>query len=170
MVNQLEVTKATVRALRERREEELAAARHAPKGVERPADPPLGGHRGALYCGDLYQILRRAAYRVDLRPIFNSRSKAWNKPHLWTLYAGDPDPSLGLLGQGPLMNITRGMVPEWTLTENANDPDSEIYCWGWRLVVVRCLKQRIIRPTREVVELLGESNYWRYMAQRASTV
>jgi len=170
MVNQLEVVKATLAAMREQQADEERAVAQAPRGVELPAVPPLGGHRGPLYCGDLYQILRRAANRVDLRPIYNTRSKAWNRDYLWTLYVGDP--SITKLHktkhpQGPLMNIRRGMVPEWTHTEDANDPNSAIHCWGWRLIVWRCLAQNVIKPTPEVLKLFGVSNYWRSKAKHS---
>lgn len=159
MVDELAIVKAVVEERRKMREEDERAAAQAPRGVELPQRPPSGGHRGPVYCGDLYEILRRAAWRPDFRVVYNQRSKAWNKRHLCTLYTGDPDPRRDIPRQGPLMNMKTGMVPEWTLMERANDPESEVYCWGWREIVLRCLRRKLIKPTQEVIDLVGMSNF-----------
>lgn len=126
-----------------------------------PPVPPSGGHRGALYAGDLYEVIREAAYRPDVRAVWNNASNMTamqGRSHLWTLYAGDPDPRKQTpRWEGAIVNVIRGMVPEFTWVEHMGDPESGIHCLGWRTVLKRCLGQKVIRPTVRIVSLLGWS-------------
>jgi len=136
-------------------------------GMERPSRPPYDGHRGALYCGDLFDMIHEAACRPDVRAVYNNASNLTamlDRTHLWTLYAGDPDPTKKQKPWiGGLMNVRRGMVPEFTMMTHLGDPESEIHCWGWRMVLERCLGQKVIRPSAKVIATLGQSEYFRCM-------
>ncbi len=167
-----DIDKAVKRERQALDEDDARALAQSPRGVELPAFPPLGGHRGALYCGDLLRILREASNNVTIRAIYNSRSVDWAgaEEYEWTLYVGDPNPRKlkQRIWEGAICNIKRGMIPEWTLTDNVDDPETEIWCWGWRLVVLRCLSAKIIRPSKAILGLLGESDYWRYLNPHAA--
>jgi hypothetical protein len=161
-----EVLQTVQRELRARREEAQREAEAVPMGMERPSLEPVDGRRGAVYCGDLYEVIREAAYRPDVRAAYSYASNMTamkGRSHLWTLYAGDPDPRKQTPAwEGSITNCTRGMVPEFTMMEHFGDPESEIHCLGWREVLHRCLSQKVIRPSAKVLALLGTLEYYRF--------
>lgn len=127
---------------------------------------PRGGHRGALYAGDLYAVAKRAAYRPDFVFIHNKRGVDQGAPpHCCGLSVGHYDvgnrEEMRKLPDniGPICNVKMEMVPEFTVLENVYDPESEVYATGWRKLLERWLKKRIIRMTPEIRDLLGPDWY-----------
>ena len=150
-----------VKAARKAADDEFDAI---PMGMERPVRPPFGGHRGPMYCGDLFNAIREAAYRPDVRAVYNQASNMTamlDRSHLWTLYAGDPDPRKKQKPWiGAICNVRRGMVPEFTMMEHLGDPESEVHCHGWRTVLEKCLGQKVIKPSAKILSLLGPTDYY----------
>lgn len=130
---------------------------------------PVGGHRGPLPTARLYDICQRAAYSDDFRFVWNQLGvDRGAPPHCCGLNVGnwsmaDLKSRKGLPPwQGPMGNVHMGIVPEWTIIEDIDDPESELYCLGWRILVVRWIAKNIIRLSTEVRSLLGP-DYFRYL-------
>lgn len=56
---------------------------------------------------------------------------------------------------GPKGNVAMPFVPEFTIVEDIDDPGSEVYAIGWRTLLKRWISCKVLRPTDEIMELLG---------------
>jgi hypothetical protein len=117
-----------------------------------------------LYLGDLISIVSEAAYRTDLRwPTSLERVAYWGTPEgTVSLITGSRTgveqrkrkPAAWL---GHLNNVNRETMPEYEWLEDVGNPDTGLLFHGWRFLVIKWLRTKVIRPTPAVVELLGES-------------
>lgn len=132
---------------------------------ERSSILPLDGHRGALYLGDLIAVIARSCVRPEWRWAFHPTV---TRPY-WTvippdtigIYVGVDELSTRprLPGQGCFGAAKHGMIPEFTIVAEPDDPDSEVICTGWRQMLSNFLMNHAIHPTEEVLKLYGPVSY-----------
>ena len=145
--------------------------------LEQPSVLPLDGHRGAIYLGDLIRLVSRACTRPQWTWAFHPlvTRPYWEviSPDTVGIYVGTTEKVRGKLrpGQGCLGAAKHGMIPEFPILANPNDPESEVVCNGWRNMIRIFLVGGFIHPTEEVRALLGPVSYThRYYAPVTDTL
>lgn len=112
----------------------------------------MEGRKGYMPIGDFESLVMRNAYRPNLRMIHTRWGKVNGAPDFTcTLVKGDP-------GNGDAFNVPFPDIPEQS---EIDEKTGHIIARGWRTLLIWLVSERTIRPSHEVLEVMGYRDYER---------